>query len=114
MRSCLSRAMCVLGLLLVAPARSGEGETREQKLEAYLQACVEVEGFSGSVLVAQDGKTLLAKGYGLANREHEVANTPQTKFRLGSITKQFTAMAVLMLAEQEKLKLDDPVSKHFP
>lgn len=114
MRTCWPQAICVLWLLLVASARSGEGETRQQKLEAYLQACVEVEDFSGSVLVAQDGTTLLAKGYGLANREHEVANTPQTKFRLGSITKQFTAMAVLILAEQGKLTVDDPVSKHFP
>jgi CubicO group peptidase (beta-lactamase class C family) len=49
----------------------------------------------------------------LANREHQVANTPQTKFRLGSITKQFTAMAVLILQEQGKLRVEDPVSKHL-
>lgn len=113
MTACRVLAAFVLCLLLFVPARGGEEEPREQKLEAYLRACVDVEGFSGSVLVADGGKTLLAKGYGLANREHEVANTPQTKFRLGSITKQFTAMAVLMLAEQGKLKVDDGVSVHF-
>jgi len=55
---------------------------------------------------------LFAKGYGLANVEHGVLNTPQTIFRLGSITKQFTAMAILILQEQGKLSVDDLVSKH--
>jgi CubicO group peptidase (beta-lactamase class C family) len=103
-------SFCVLVLLIAAPWAAAEDTG--QKLAEYLQACVEVEDFSGSVLVACNGQTLLAKGFGLANREHGVANTPHTKFRLGSITKQFTAAAVLLLEEQGKLKLDDPVSRH--
>jgi CubicO group peptidase (beta-lactamase class C family) len=67
--------------------------------------------FNGSVLVARDGKVLLAKGYGMANFEHDVPNTPRTKFRLGSITKQFTAAAVMQLAEKGKLDVDDTVCK---
>jgi len=84
------------------------------EMEAYLQAMTEAGEFCGAVLVAQDGEVLLSGGYGLADREHDVPNTPQTKFRLGSITKQFTSMAILMLAEQEKLSLDDPLSRHLP
>ena len=58
-------------------------------------------------------ETLFAKGYGFANAEHEVPNTTQTKFRLGSITKQFTAMAILILQEQGKLKIEDPIGKYI-
>lgn len=77
--------LCFL-LAVLATYRLRAEEQTAQQLEAYLQVCAEVEDFSGSVLVAKGGQTLWAKGYGWANREHEVANTPQTKFRLGSIT----------------------------
>ena len=70
--------------------------------------------FMGSVLVAQDGKVLLDKGYGFANLEWDVPNTPTTKFRLGSITKQFTAASILLLEERGKLKVEDPVKKYMP
>ena len=76
-------------------------------MEEYLAAEVEVNGFSGSVLVAHNGQVLLRRGYGMANIEHDVPNTPQTKFRLGSVTKQFTAMAIVLLAEQGKLSVND-------
>ena len=64
------------------------------------------------MLVARGPEVLFAKGYGLANVELGAPNTPQTKFRLGSITKQFTAVAILILREQGKLSVDDLVSKH--
>jgi CubicO group peptidase (beta-lactamase class C family) len=57
---------------------------------------------------------VFSKGYGLANREHEVPNVPNTKFRLGSITKQFTAMCILKLQESGKLSVDDPISRFVP
>ena len=82
------------------------------KAEAYLAAQARVNQFSGSVLVARADDILLAKGIGLANIEHYVPNIPQTKFRLGSITKQFTATAILLLAQQGKLSLEDLASKH--
>lgn len=103
------------GLLFLIFASTARAEEQiPEKLQKYLQACAEVEDFSGSVLVTHHGQTLLAKGYGLANHEHDVANAPNTKFRLGSITKQFTAMAILLLQEQGRLSVDDPVSKHLP
>jgi len=70
--------------------------------------------FSGSVLIAKDGKIILCKGYGMANYEHGVPNTPQTKFRLGSITKQFTAMAIMQLQEKGLLNINDTVYKYIP
>jgi len=83
------------------------------KANEYMQAHVDVNGFSGSVLIGKGDQVLFAKGYGLANAEFNISNTPQTKFRLGSITKQFTAMAIMILAEKGKLSLDDPISKYI-
>src|SRR5436190_827268 len=69
--------------------------------------------FNGSALVAEHGNVILKKGYGLANMEWNIPNEPDTKFRLGSITKQFTATLILQLAEQGKLKLDGKVSDYL-
>jgi CubicO group peptidase (beta-lactamase class C family) len=109
-------ALSVHPVLLAAAlglAADARDESLTPKFERYMDACVRVNNFSGSVLVSRGGETLFARGYGLANAEHQVPNTPQTKFRLGSITKQFTAMAVMILSEQGKLRLDDPVGKHL-
>jgi CubicO group peptidase (beta-lactamase class C family) len=67
-----------------------------------------------AVGVAQDGKPVLAKAYGMADLEHDVKNTPVTVFEAGSVSKQFTAAAVLLLAREGKLSLDDPVRKYVP
>jgi CubicO group peptidase (beta-lactamase class C family) len=67
-----------------------------------------------AVLVSRDGRTLLEKGYGYASLEHQVLVTRETKFRIGSITKQFTAAAILRLQEQGKLSVEDPLSKFIP
>jgi len=79
---------------------------------ARMKGFVERDKFSGSVLIARGGKVLFEKGYGLANRELGVANTPLTKFRIASLTKQFTAAAILILQEQGRLKVSDPVSRY--
>jgi CubicO group peptidase (beta-lactamase class C family) len=70
--------------------------------------------FNGSVLVAERGKVIFKKGYGMANMEWGIPNTPDTKFRLGSITKQFTAMLIMQLVEQGKVKLDGKLSDYLP
>src|SRR5512140_3702280 len=69
--------------------------------------------FDGSVLVAQNGQVIFSKGYGFADREKKIPNTPQTKFRLASITKQFTAMAVLLLQQQGKLNVEDNICNYI-
>jgi len=83
------------------------------RAEQYINPLVEQNQFIGSVLVARDGKPIFRKGFGLADREWNIPNGPDTKFRLGSITKQFTATAILQLAEAGKMKTDDPVSKYY-
>lgn len=74
----------------------------------------EQKRFSGAVLVAKNGQVLLSKGYGMANFEHDVPNTPHTKFRLASITKQFSATAIMLLQERNLLSVSDTVSKYIP
>lgn len=92
-----------------APATS-EFRTR---VEEYMNAAVSVNGFSGAILVAKDGEPVVSKGYGMANVELAVPNTPQTVFRLGSITKQFTAMAIMILQERGRLRVSDPICQHL-
>ena len=70
--------------------------------------------FMGSVLVARGDQILLNKGYGSANLEWNIPNDPSTKFRLGSLTKQFTAASILLLEERGKLSVSDPVKKYLP
>lgn len=68
----------------------------------------------GAVAVVRDGKLIFAKGYGLADVEHDAPNTPSTPFHLASVSKQFTAFAIVLLAQQGKLSIDDDVRKHIP
>ena len=98
---------CLLALSVAARAQDPL-----PKLDEYAQAAARTEHFSGAVLVARDGKVLLSKGYGMADVENNLPNTPETKFRLGSLTKQFTAAAVLLLQERGKLSVQDSVCKY--
>jgi CubicO group peptidase (beta-lactamase class C family) len=86
----------------------------KQELDDYLKAAHDVWKFHGAVLVAKDGEVLFKKGYGMANIELGVPNTPEMKFQIGSITKQFTSMAILQLEEKGLLSLDDPITRHLP
>lgn len=83
-------------------------------MDQIVQSYVSSKRFMGSVLVARGGEVLLSKGYGSANLEWNVPNSPSTRFRLGSITKQFTAASILLLEERGKLKVEDPVKKYLP
>lgn len=67
-----------------------------------------------AVAAEADGAVVLSKGYGMADLEHDVKITPDTIFEAGSVSKQFTAAAVLMLAHEGKLALDDPARKYIP
>jgi CubicO group peptidase (beta-lactamase class C family) len=83
------------------------------RLDEVVQAYVP-DRFMGSVLVVRDDEVVLDRSYGFANLEWNIPNTPDTKFRLGSITKQFTAAAILLLEDQGKLKTSDLLSAHLP
>jgi CubicO group peptidase (beta-lactamase class C family) len=84
------------------------------RMEEVVQTYVRARTFMGAVLVARGNDVIFSKGYGSANLEWDIPNTPATKFRLGSITKQFTAAAILLLEERGKLTLEDPIRKHIP
>lgn len=104
--------MTRFALLLLAAAFSLFAEVSPRRLDEQVMAYVNRGTFNGSVLVVKDGVAQLNKGYGMANFEWNIPNAPDTKFRLGSITKQFTAMIVLQLEQEGKLSVNDPVSKY--
>jgi CubicO group peptidase (beta-lactamase class C family) len=79
-----------------------------------MAARARVTGFSGAVLVAREGRVVFRHAFGDANRELAVPNSPATKFRIGSVSKQFTAAAVLLLAQRGNIQLTDPIHKHLP
>jgi CubicO group peptidase (beta-lactamase class C family) len=83
------------------------------RMQEIIQSYVSAKTFMGSVLVSKDGRLLINQGYGFANLEWNIPNSPTTKFRLGSLTKQFTAASILLLEERGKLKVEDPVSKYM-
>jgi CubicO group peptidase (beta-lactamase class C family) len=90
------------------------GQTKVDKLDKLISAYTEYGKFNGSVLVAEKGNVIYKKGFGLADMEWNIPNQPDTKHRLGSITKQFTATLIMQLVEQGKLKLDVPISTWLP
>lgn len=82
------------------------------RIDFYLESS-EINGFSGAVLVAKEGEIILSKGYGWADRKNKIPNTSSTVFNIGSVTKQFTASAILKLVEQGKVKTSDKISSYF-
>ncbi len=106
------KRLIILSALALVLAVHSFAQDTNAKFDEYLNAIAKQDRFSGSVLIARDGKALFSKGYGMANLEFDIPNTPQTKFRLGSITKQFTAAAILLLQERNKLSVQDPICKY--
>ncbi len=83
------------------------------RVDAYMRAAVANDRFTGSVLVARDGAPLIDTAYGMASYELGVPNTPRTVFHIASLTKQFTAMAIMQLRDRGKLKVDDPICTYI-
>jgi CubicO group peptidase (beta-lactamase class C family) len=102
-------ALPVLTYILFGPPRLVVKPQAASHLDEQLDQWNRDGTFTGSVLIAQDGVVYLSEGYGLADRAWEIPNTPQTRFHLGSISKQFTAMAILILQSQGKLNVQDPI-----
>jgi CubicO group peptidase (beta-lactamase class C family) len=104
--------MRLCSLILLATCFCGTAQ-EAARMDQVVQAYVADHRFMGTVLVARGGEVLLSKGYGYANLEWNMPNAPDTKFRLGSITKQFTAASILLLEERGKLHVNDPVKKYM-
>lgn len=108
MRSVLIIALiCVVSGLCLA-------QSKVQSIDALLGKLHQEEDFNGSVLIAEKGKIIYAKSFGYANAENKTALTENTIFLTGSVSKSFTATAILKLKEQGKLTLDDHLAKYFP
>ena len=95
------------------PVKSFAQKNYPLLIDKYMQAQVNVNEFSGVVLVTRKGKVIYKKTFGYADREWKIPNTLETKFEIGSITKQFTAAAILQLAEQKNSKPKFVLSNNF-
>lgn len=107
----MARKTCVL---LALALHVGFGQKKVEKIDQFMNLCYEYGQFNGSVLVADKGEVIYKKGFGFADMEWEIPNEPDTKFRLGSVTKGFTAILVLQLVQQGKLKLDGKITDYLP
>ena len=90
------------------------GQTKTEQLDELLNQYLDYGKFNGSVLVADQGKVMYKKGFGMANMEWDIPNKPNTKHRLGSVTKQFTAMLILQLVAEGKIDLQTPITTYLP
>jgi CubicO group peptidase (beta-lactamase class C family) len=118
-KTCIRTVILALALLAVTGCgQIGLGATpqptQQQEMEAFVQAHLATGNFMGAVLVARGDEVLFQGGYGKANLELDVPNTPESVFRLGSLTKQFTAAAILQLQEQGLLDINDTVDRYLP
>jgi len=102
----------IAGSLRVLAQNAQENSALRTKIDNYLSEGV-ANGFSGSVLVARKGEIIINKGYGFANKENNILNSSHTVSTIGSVTKQFTATAILKLVEFKKLKVTDPLRTFF-
>ncbi|MGB3862244.1 MAG: serine hydrolase, partial [Candidatus Aminicenantaceae bacterium] len=101
----------------VSPLLSFQAYTHTEatdKVDALFERWDRMDSPGVALGIFQDGRILYARGYGAANLEYNIPITPQTVFRVGSVSKQFTAMCIALLAEQGKLSLDDDIRQHLP
>jgi CubicO group peptidase (beta-lactamase class C family) len=101
-------------LLFLLPLTLTAQKNYPALLDEYTQAEYKIKEFNGTVLVMQKGKPVYKKAFGMADREWNIPNTVNTKFRIGSVTKQFTAACILQLAQQGKLSVEDKLSHFIP
>ena len=103
----------IILFFVLLPVLAAAQKNYPKLLDNYMQAELKIKEYNGTVLVVQKGKTIYQKAFGQADREWNIPNTSDTKFRIGSITKQFTAACILQLAEKGKLGLEDKLSKYI-
>ncbi|MEO7458042.1 MAG: serine hydrolase domain-containing protein, partial [Gemmatimonadaceae bacterium] len=97
-----------------ATARVASDAELASALRQYVSALARNDAFSGSVLIAKEGKVLYSAAFGSANKDFGAPNTIETKFNLGSMNKMFTSVIIAQLVEQGRLSYDDPLSKFLP
>lgn len=108
------RLVVYAAIVLIASQHAALAQDHAAKIQEVLATANKYKQFNGAALVAENGKIVYKGGFGMANMEWNIPNTTDTKFRLGSITKQFTAMLTMQLVEQGKIKLDGKLSDYLP
>ena len=117
----------MLGMILMTACSSGNQKSDNTKanekaasindtinlIDSYLTTLAREKNFSGGLLIIKDGNQLLSKGYGWADKENKLPFTTSTLASMGSITKAFTAAAIMKLTEENKIQLNDPLKKFF-
>lgn len=106
--------LIIIFLIIMGCISYGCKLVKKTKIDSYIESLTKDKKFSGTVLVAKNGKIILNKGYGMANYEFNIKNDKDTKFKIGGLTEQFTAAAILQLQDKGMLSLDDKVSKYLP
>lgn len=114
MKKCMLGFLGAVLFLQVAAARAGDTADHAAKIDKLMAQYADCCAFSGTVLVSEHDQVIFKQGYGLADREWNIPNTPDVKFRLGSITKQFTSMLIMQLVAAGKIKLDGHLSDYLP
>ena len=112
--SSLSLFFVFLFFVLIVFQSNAFSQDKASKIDELMEVFHEYGQFNGSVLVSEGGQVIFKKGYGLANMEWNIPNKPDTKFRIGSITKQFTSMLILQLVEKKKIDLEGKLSDYLP
>jgi CubicO group peptidase (beta-lactamase class C family) len=103
----------LFSLVMIAFTSMAFAQNKAKQIDDLMRRYVDNGKFNGTVLVAENGKVIFKKGYGLANMEWNTPNEPDTKFRLGSLTKQFTSMLIMQLVEQGKLRLEGKITDYL-
>ena len=106
--------LAVILLALFAFPHDGVTQDKAARIDSLMNIYHAYGQFNGSVLVAEAGKVIYKRGFGFANMDWNIPNAPETKFRIGSITKQFVAMLTMQLVEKGKIKLDGKLTDYLP
>jgi len=101
-------------LFLAAAFGPAAANDHARKIDELIRVYHQDERFNGTVLVAENGEIIYSKGWGMANKEWNIPNGPRTRFRIASMSKQFTAMMILQLVEEGRIALDDRLTDHIP
>ena len=114
MRKLILRVLLLTLLWQISPASAADTPDNAAKIDKLMSQYADCCSFTGTVLVSGHDKVIFKKGYGLANREWSIPNTPEVKFRLGSITKQFTSMLIMQQVAKSTVKLEGHLSDYLP
>lgn len=93
--------------------RTADKDNVTEKMNSLMNDCKEYDLFSGTILIAKDGNIVFENSYGLQNKENGILNKNNTKYNIGSIGKEFTAIMILQLMQENKLSLNDNLGKYL-